>query len=100
MYKALIIFFMITNIVSAQHIREDSIIHTGSMYLLSASATALVYNKTKSKKKAAVYGFILPMMVGVAKEIRDIKHGNPNINDVLANTVGASLGVITIRITL
>ena len=94
------IFFMITNIVSAQHIREDRIIHTTSVYLLSASTTALVYNRTKSKKKAAVYGFILPMMVGVAKEIRDIKHGDPDVNDVIANMVGASLGIITIRITL
>ena len=100
MIKALIIFFMITNIVSAQHIREDRIIHTTGVYLLSASTTALVYNKTKSKKKAAVYGFILPMMVGVAKEIRDIKYGDPDVNDVIANAVGASLGIITIRITL
>tara|TARA_E500000318_G_scaffold29052_4_gene29062 strand:+ start:4747 stop:5049 length:303 start_codon:yes stop_codon:yes gene_type:complete len=100
MYKALIIFFMITNIVSAQCIREDKVIHATSVYLLSASTTSLVYNRTKSKKKAMVYGFILPMIAGVAKEIRDIKHGDPDVNDVLANTVGASLGVITIRITL
>ena len=100
MYKALIIFFMITNIVSAQHIREDRIIHTTGVYLLSARTTALVYNKTKSKKKAVVYGFILPMMIGVAKEIRDIKYGDPDINDIIANSIGASLGIITIRITL
>ena len=100
MYKALIIFFMITNIVSAQYIREDKVIHATSVYLLSASTTSLVYNRTKSKKKAMVYGFILPMIAGVAKEIRDVKHGDPDVNDILANTVGASLGVITIRITL
>jgi VanZ family protein len=40
------------------------------------------------------------MMVGVAKEIRDIKYGDPDVNDVIANAVGASLGIITIRITL
>ena len=100
MYKALIIFFMVTNIVSAQHIRKDRVIHATGVYLLSTSTTTLVYDKTKSKKKAMVYGFILPMMAGVAKEIRDIKHGDPDVNDVIANTVGASLGIITIRITL
>ena len=47
-----------------------------------------------------VYGFILPMIAGVAKEIYDINHGNPDINDILANTVGSNLGIITIRITL
>tara|TARA_R100000808_G_scaffold4717_1_gene15005 strand:- start:14942 stop:15217 length:276 start_codon:yes stop_codon:yes gene_type:complete len=91
---------MITNIVSAQALRKDRIIHTSSVYLLSATTTALVLDRTKSKRKAAVYGFILPMMVGVAKEMRDIKHGNPDINDILSNAVGASLGIITIRITL
>ena len=100
MIKALIIFFMITNIVSAQFLPQDKQLHIGATYMLSASTSALVDNKTNDKKKAMVYGFILPMIAGVAKEIHDINHGNPDVNDILANTVGSSLGIITIRITL
>ena len=100
MIKALIIFFMITNIVSAQILPQDKQLHVGATYMLSTSTAALVYNRTNSKKKAMVYGFILPMIAGVAKEIYDMNHGNPDINDILANTVGSSLGIITIRITL
>ena len=100
MIKALIIFFMITNIVGAQVLPQDKQLHIGATYMLSASTAALVYSKTNSKKKAMVYGFILPMIAGVAKEIHDINHGNSDVNDILANTVGSSLGIITIRITL
>ena len=100
MIKALIIFFMITNIVSAQILPQDKQLHIGATYMLSTSTAALVYNKTGNKKKAMVYGFILPMIAGVAKEVYDINHGNPDVNDILANTIGSSLGIITIRITL
>jgi len=100
MYKALIIFFMITNIVSAQVLRQDKQMHIGTTYALSATVTSLVYKKTGDKKKAMVYGFILPMVAGVAKEVYDINHGDPDVKDILANTVGSTLGIITIRITL
>ena len=100
MIKALIIFFMITNIVSAQILPQDKQLHIGATYMLGASTAALVYNKTGDKKKATVCGLIVPMIAGIAKEIYDINHGHPDMNDILANTVGSSLGVITIRITL
>jgi VanZ family protein len=100
MTKALIIFFMITNIVSAQILPQDKQLHIGATYMLSASTMALVYNKTGDKKKATVCGLIIPMIAGIAKEIYDINHGHADVNDILANTVGSSLGVITIRITL
>ena len=43
---------------------------------------------------------IIPMVAGIAKEIYDINHGDPDVNDIIANTVGSGLGIITIRITL
>ena len=100
MKKALIIFFMITNIVSAQILPQDKQLHLGATYMLSASTAALVYNKTGDKKKATIYGLIVPMIAGIAKEIYDINHGHSDVNDILANTVGSSLGIVTIRITL
>ena len=100
MKKALIIFFMITNIVSAQVVQQDKLLHAGGCYVISSSVAALIYDKTNDKKKSLLYGFGVSVLIGVAKEIHDIKHGQPDINDIAADVVGAGLGVITIRITL
>jgi len=100
MKKALIIFFMITNMVSAQIIQQDKLLHMGGSYVISSGVAAVVYDRTNDKKKALASGLITAMVVGLGKEIYDRKHGDPDINDMIANSVGASLGVITIRITL
>ena len=100
MIKALTIFFMITNILSAQILPQDKQLHIGATYMLGASTSALVYNKTGDKKKATIYGLIVHMIAGIAKEIYDINHGHSDVNDILANSVGSCLGVVTIRITL
>jgi len=91
---------MITNIASAQFIQRDKLLHAGGCYAISSSVSALVYNKTKEKNKALMCGFISSIAVGVAKELYDVKHGNPDIKDIAADVVGAGLGIITIRITL
>ena len=100
MIKALTIFFMITNILSAQILPQDKQLHIGATYMLSASTTALVYNNTGDKRKATICGLIIPMIAGIAKEVYDINHGHSDANDILANTIGSCLGVVTIRITL
>jgi len=79
---------------------EDKQLHIGACYIVSSLTSAIVYKKTKDKKKATVYGIGIAMLAGVVKEVYDIKHGHSDINDILANTIGSSLGVITIRITL
>ena len=100
MKKALIIFFMITNVVSAQIVQQDKLLHAGGCYVISSSVAALVYNKTNDKKKSLIYGFGVSVLAGVAKEVYDIKCGDPDVKDIAADIVGASLGIITIRITL
>ena len=100
MIKALIIFFMITNIVSAQIVQQDKLLHAGGCYVISSSVAAVVYNKTNHRNKSLLYGFGIGVLIGVAKEIHDINYGHPDINDIAADVVGAGLGVITIRITL
>ena len=100
MNKALIIFFMITNIVSAQFIQQDKLLHMGGSYVVSSSVAALVYSQTENKKCALLSGLIVSLAVGGAKEIYDRKHGYPDWNDMLANTVGTTLGLITIKITI
>ena len=100
MKKALIIFFMITNIVSAQVVQQDKLLHSGGCYVISSSVASIVYNKTDNKKKALICGLTTSLIVGVTKEAWDIKHGDSDIKDIAADFFGASLGVITIRITL
>ena len=116
----LLIFLAITASLNAQHLparnaentsrfiskvrgfalAQDKQLHMGACYAVSSFTSALVYKKTKDKTKATVYGFGVAMLAGVIKEIHDINHGNSDVNDILANTIGSSLGVVTIRITL
>ena len=100
MKNALIIFFMITNIVSAQLIPQDKLLHMGGSYVISSGVTAVVYNKTNNKKKSIICGVTTAIIIGLAKEIYDRKHGHPDMKDMLANSIGAGLGVITIRIAI
>ena len=100
MKQALIIFFMITNMVSAQFIPQDKLLHMGGSYVISSGISAVIYNKTNNEKKALVYGLTTAIAAGLAKEIYDRKHGNPDIKDMVANSVGATLGIITIRIAI
>ena len=100
MKAALIIFFMITNIASAQFVQQDKLLHMGGSYVVSSGVTAIIYNRTNDKRKSIIWGMATAVAIGLGKEIYDRKHGNPDIKDMLANSVGASLGVITIRIAI
>ena len=79
---------------------QDKQLHMGACFVVSSLTSAIVYKKTKNKKKATAYGIGIAMLAGFTKEIYDIKHGHPSLEDILANGIGSSLGVITIRITL
>ena len=116
----LLIFLAITASLNAQHLparnaentsrfiskmqnfalAQDKQLHMGACYAISSFTSALVYRETKDKTKATVYGFGVAMLAGVIKEVYDINNGHSDINDILANTIGSSLGVVTIRITL
>ena len=100
MKEALIIFFMITNIVSAQFIQQDKLLHMSGSYVVSSGVTAIVYSKTNNKKKSIIYGVATTLVLGLAKEIYDKKYGHSDIKDMLANSVGIGLGVVTIRIVI
>lgn len=120
MIKLLMLLAVITLDICAQHVpqrnaknvsrvlsaasnfalAQDKQLHMGACYFASSLTSALVYRKTKDKTKATAYGFGIAMLAGIVKEVYDIKHGHSDINDILANTIGSSLGVVTIRITL
>ena len=45
-------------------------------------------------------GFSVGMSVGIAKELYDIKHGNCEVGDLVADVIGSSLGCFVITIPL
>ena len=103
--KYLIILILFLNIsLSAKDLRlykyEDKQLHLGATYVISSVTTAYVFKKTQDKKRAMWIGFGVGMGVGIAKELYDIEHGNPETCDLIADVVGSALGSFVISIPL
>ena len=77
-------------------IPNDKLIHMGGCYAIGATTSSLVYNITEDRKKAFIYGFLTSIIVGGAKEIYDIKHGDPDWGDYACDAVGGALGSFTV----
>ena len=100
MIKLFCLALLITTIASAQ-IQNDDLIHVGGSYIISSMTTAIVYNKTKNKKKAIICGVVVSLVIGVGKELTDNRWGTKDTHtDLLSNTLGTTLGVITINIAI
>jgi len=120
MIKTLVLLIIITAAVNAQHlparnannfntalnavkdfaIAEDKQLHAAGCYVISSTVSAIVYNNTRNRKRAILSGLGVSLLVGAGKEIYDIKNGDSNWEDMLANTIGATLGVLTVKIAI
>jgi len=100
MIKLFWIVLLLNLTARAQIIQNDKLLHMGGSYGISSSVAAIVYEKTKNKNQALVSGLAVSLLIGAGKEICDRKHGDSNWNDMFANTVGATLGIVTIRIAI
>ena len=102
--RYLIILLFLNISLSAKDLRlykyEDKQLHLGATYVISSATTAFVYNKIKDKKRARWIGFGVGVSVGIAKEIYDIEHGNPETGDLIADFIGSALGSFVITIPL
>ena len=78
---------------------SDKQLHMGGCYVISSMTTAMVYKRTSNKRKSMLIGFGTGIALGVAKELYDIKHGNPELADIAADAIGSGLGTICISIT-
>lgn len=78
---------------------SDKQLHMGSCYVISSMTTALVYKRTANKRKSILIGLGTGIALGVAKELYDIKCGNPELGDIAADAIGSGLGVLCVRIT-
>ena len=100
MIKLFWIVLLMTATAKAQVIQNDKLLHMGGSYAISSAVSSIVYDRTKNKKCSLLSGLAVSMVVGAGKEIYDRKNGNPDWDDMIANTVGATLGLVTIRIAI
>jgi len=100
MIKLFWIVLLINLTARAQMLQSDKLLHMGGSYAMSSTVSAIVYNKTKNKNQAVISGLAVSLLIGASKEIYDIKHGDSSWGDMFANTVGATLGIVTIRIAI
>ena len=120
MIKTLVLLVLISTAVNAQHLPSrnannvnrvlsameefafatDKQLHVGGSYVISSTVASIVYNRTRNKKRALLSGLGVSLLVGAGKEIYDIKNGDSNWNDMLANTIGATMGIATIKISI
>tara|TARA_R100001443_G_scaffold91487_1_gene98079 strand:- start:177 stop:479 length:303 start_codon:yes stop_codon:yes gene_type:complete len=100
MIKLFWIILFINLTARAQMLQNDKLLHMGGSYAISSTVSSIVYNKTENKNQALMSGLVVSLLVGAGKEIYDRKHGDSNWNDMLANTIGTTLGLITIRIAI
>ena len=99
--KILIISFLISFSIQAQSfIPFDKQLHIGSTYIIASSVSAYTLKRTQDKRKAILIGIGAGMTIGLAKEIYDIQNGNPEMNDLLADLLGSTLGAIVVTIPL
>jgi hypothetical protein len=80
-------------------VSTDKQLHMAGCFMISSWTTSYVYNRTADKRKAIVIGFGAGMTAGIAKEIYDIKYGNPDWADILADAIGSGLGAVSITFT-
>ena len=86
--------------MSAQ-IQNDDLIHIGGSYAISSMTAAMVYNRTKNKKKALISGLVVSLVLGVGKEVYDNRLGSKDTcTDLISNTIGSTLGLVTIKIAI
>ena len=94
----LLICIVTTSPLHGQSIPIDKMIHTSGCYFISTATYSLTYKLTQDRRKATIYGFTAAVAVGIAKELYDINHGNPEWGDLAADVTGAAIGVTVLRI--
>jgi len=99
--KKLLLSFLISFSVNAQSfIPFDKQLHIGGTYIIASSVSAYTLRRTQNKRKSILIGIGAGMIVGLGKEIYDIKHGSPEMNDLLADLLGSALGAVVITIPI
>ncbi len=88
------------NMSSAQITFGDDGLHFGTGAIISGATYALVYSKTKNKKKAFWYSLGLSALTGLSKEIYDgyIISGKFDTSELVATAAGGLVASYTFNI--
>ncbi|BAO77616.1 hypothetical protein [Winogradskyella sp. PG-2] len=89
-YLLLVFSLLIFNFSFSQKTSSDDGLHFGAGALISGTTYALVYGKTKNKKKAFWYSLGVSTIAGLAKEVYDgyIINGRFDTSEFLATGAG------------
>jgi len=79
-------------------IANDKLLHMGACYVIGASVTSITYYYTENKKTSMLVGVASVVIIGVTKELWDINNGHADPKDLLADVVGGTLGIFTVKI--
>ncbi len=85
---------------NAQFISDDDVLHFGVGVLISSGTYALVYHKTKNKKKAFWYSFGMATLAGLTKELFDefVFDGRFDTGEMIATSAGGLVASCTFNI--
>lgn len=88
------------NMSNAQFISEDDALHFGAGALISGTTYAIVYSKTKNKKKAFWYSLGTATLAGLTKELFDefIFDGRFDTGEMVATSLGGFVVSTTFNI--
>ena len=86
------------NIGKRYSIANDKLLHMGACYVIGASSTSITYHYTKNKKTSILVGAASVLIVGTAKELWDVNNGHADPEDLLADVIGGTLGIFTVKI--
>ncbi|WP_299110795.1 hypothetical protein [uncultured Winogradskyella sp.] len=92
--------FFIISTSNAQSISEDEMLHFATGAAISSATYAIVYSKTKNKKKAFWYSLGLSTLAGFSKEIFDktIVQGRFDTGEAVFTGIGGLAASYTFNI--
>lgn len=91
-----IILILVTSKATAQPV--DKVKHFAAGAIIAAGTSMIVYDLTKSRKKARLYSIVASVLAGIAKEGLDQhRYGGWDNNDLAATALG---GLSTVYVSL
>jgi len=83
---------------SKYRIADDKLLHMGACYVIGASTTSITYHYTKNRKTSMLVGAASVLIIGTVKELWDVNNGHADPKDLLADVIGGTLGIFTVKI--
>ena len=92
--KGILLVLLISFKLSGQtlDIPRDKVLHFGGSYIIANITSQLAYEKGMDTKQAFLIGFGTTLILGVAKELYDAQHGDPDWADFSVDLMGAYAG--------